>query len=124
MFKISENKIITVSRGDSFSLDVFINLGYGCCQVQYVPEEVDKIYFGLMEPNQPFEFALIRKVFDEHNVNPDTGLVHMEFEPEDTENLIPGLYYYSVKLATPIGRNEESNEIKYEVSTVISNTKF
>ena len=128
MFKISENKIITVSRGDSFSLDVFVNLGYGCCPVQYIPKEGDKVYFGLMEPNQPFEFALIRKVFGENDVNPDNGLVHMEFKPEDTEYLLPGLYYYSVKLATPIYEDSEDSdeeiEPRYEVSTVIAKTKF
>ena len=113
MFNISKNGNVTVTRGDSFSIDVFVNVGTALAPAQYILSDGDVLYFGLMEPHQPFEFALIRKVFTSEN-NTEDGLVRMEFEPEMTEYLMPGTYYYMVKLKT--GDDE--------VSTVISKTKF
>lgn len=114
MFHIGDNGIITITRGDAFALDVFVNIGTVYAPVQYVLEPGDKLCFGLMEPHQPFEVALIRKVFTEEDVDEETGLVHMYFAPEMTEFLVPGTYYYCVKLAAADG----------DVSTVISKTKF
>lgn len=113
MFDITKNKIITVTRGDSFSLDVFVNVGTAINPVQYVLRGDDKLYFALMEAHQPFEYALIRKEFTEDDVN-ENGDVHMEFGSEMTEYLMPGTYYYTIKLATEDG----------DISTVISKTKF
>ena len=113
MFNLSNNGIITINRGDSFSLDTFINVGTVMSPVQYVLETGDYVYFGLMEPGQPFEHALIRKVFDKTSLTED-DLVHMEFSAEMTEYLMPGLYYYMIKLVTADG----------DVSTIVSKTKF
>lgn len=113
MFNISDNKIITVSRGDSFALDVFVNIGTPWDETLYTLQGEDKLYFALCEPNQPFEFALIRKVFTKDDVTED-GLVHMEFTPEMTEYIMPGTYYYTIKLVTNDG----------DISTIISKTKF
>ena len=113
MFKLSKNGVITITRGDSFSLDTFINVGTQLEPLQYILENNDFVYFGLMEPGQPFEHALIRKVFDKTSLT-DDDLVHMEFDPEMTEYLMPGLYYYMIKLVTADG----------DVSTIVSKTKF
>lgn len=114
MFHICKNNNITVTRGDSFALDIFVNVGTSFEPELYELRGEDKLYFGLMEPNQPFEFALVRKVYSAADFNQETGMVHMEFEPEMTEYLMPGTYYYMIKLQTEDG----------EVSTVISKTKF
>ena len=113
MFSVSNNGIITINRGDSFSLDVFVNVGTPWEPVQYILTGDDKVYFALCEPNQPFEFALIRKVFDKDNLDEDDD-VHMDFSSEMTECLLPGTYYYTIKLVTEDG----------DVSTIVPKTKF
>ena len=118
MFDISSNGIVTISRGDSFSINVVINLGTKLEPVLYSLEEGDKVYFALMEPNQPFECALIRKVATKEDES-EEYLINFKFSPEMTEYLMPGNYYYMVKLVRP---GEESGE--EEVDTIISKTKF
>ena len=112
MFSMRDG-IITVNRGDTFVINLPINLGSQLIPENYTLVEGDKVYFGLMDPNQPFEFALIRKVFTSENQVND--VLSMKFTPEDTEHLLPGRYYYSLKLYKAI---DES------VTTFVSNTKF
>lgn len=119
MFNVSSNYIITATRGDSFTLNTFINLGTKLDPVPYFLEEGDKVYFGLMEPNRPFEHALIRKVFTIDDVN-EEGQVVMNFSGEMTEHLLPGTYYYMIKLVRP---GKESGE-EDQIDTIISKTKF
>lgn len=113
MFKQFKNNIIEVNRGDSFTIDFLINLGSPVFPDYYHLEAGDKVYFGLMEPNQPFEFALIRKVFNGENQDAD-NILHMDFVPTDTEELLCGRYYYSIKL-------EKANG---DVFTLLPKTKF
>ena len=114
MFNISNNNIVTINRGDTFTLNLFINDGTVLEPIQYFLQEGDKLYFGLMEANQPFEFALIRKVFTMEDAGED-GYVVMKFDGDMTEFLLPGTYYYMVKLYKA---EDES------VETVINKTKF
>ena len=114
MLDVSKNGIITVNRGDVFSLDVLVNAGSVIEPVIYTMLEGDKLYFALMEPKQPFEFALIRKVFTKDDQD-EYGNVRMNFLSTDTEYLVPGKYYYTVKL---FRANEEL------VDTIISKTQF
>lgn len=116
MFDISGNGIITLTRGDSFSLDVFVNLGTKLQPIQYVLQPGDKLYFALMEPNQSFEHALIRKEFTNENLDEDDYVV-MDFSSEMTEFLMPGQYYYMIKLVRTI-------DDKQIVDTITSKTKF
>lgn len=118
MFNVSSNYIITVTRGDSFTLNTFVNLGTKLNPVQYFLEEGDKLYFGLMEPHKPFEEALIRKVFTKDDAN-EEGEIVMNFSGEMTEYLLPGTYYYMIKLVRP---GDESGE-EY-IDTILSKTKF
>jgi hypothetical protein len=122
MFDISKNGIITISRGDNFTINVFVNIGTQLDPIQYKLEENDKLYFALMEPHQPFEYALIRKVFTKENED-ECGNINMNFIPEDTEYLMPGNYYYMIKLARNIA-GESGEEENYLVDTIISKTKF
>ena len=112
MFDINGNGIITVSRGDSFTINTSINIGTLLVPVYYTLEEGDKVYFALMEPNQPFEHALVRKVFTKEDQDKDLDVV-MNFSSDDTEFLMPGVYYYMVKL--------QRGDL---VDTIITKTKF
>ena len=114
MFDISNNGIIKINRGDSFSLDVFINLGTCIEPIPCILGESDKVYFALMEPNQPFECALMRREFTRADESED-GHVSMNFASDQTEYLMPGTYYYMIKLY----RGKENL-----VDTIVAKTKF
>ena len=94
---ISCEGIVTLSRGDTFQAPIFINAGNDLSPLRYVLDEGDKLYVGIMEPNQPFETAIIRKVLTAKDLNEKKDAV-LTLTPEDTEKLLPGKYYYSVKL--------------------------
>ena len=112
MITVSNNNIIRVTRGDSFTLD-FCDFVVNTLEPDCTLHPGDSLYFGLMEPNQPFEFALIRKKFT-NETNLDMESVPMDFTPEMTEFLMPGTYYYSVKIERADGK----------VETLVKKTKF
>lgn len=118
MFRISSNGIVTVNRGDSFSLPIQLNVGYGIEYIEYELSEEDVVYLGVMEPNQPFETAIVRKVFNYDDFI-SNGSVVFRFWPEDTVCLCPGKYYYQVKLQTTDGKTGRK-----DVETVIEKTLF
>ncbi len=122
MFEISNNGIIKINRGDSFSLNVFINIGTVIKPIQYVLKDDDRVYFALMEPNQPFEHALMRREFTREDLDVDAN-VDMRFDSEQTEYLLPGTYYYMIKL-TRKEYDFKSEKIVTIVDTIIPKTKF
>lgn len=119
MFNLAYNGIITVNRGDSFSLPLVINFGTNLEPMQYRLSGKTYVYFAVMEPNQPFESALIRKTYTIDDVD-ENGNVIIKFRPQDTQCVLPGKYYYQVKLQR---FNSEDSE-DYEVDTVIDKTLF
>ena len=123
MFDVSNNDIIRINRGDSFSLDIFINLGTSIEPIQYVLQPGDSVYFALMEPNQPFEHALMRREFTNADLDEDDKVI-MNFSSEQTEYLLPGTYYYTIKLRRLESLGESGEENKYSVDTIIPKTKF
>lgn len=138
MLSISQNGIISMSKGDSWKTSIFINLGTALEPAPYNLEEGDHVYFGVMEPNQPFKDALVCKKLgvadrtpkagDDEDADGDgflDGYVDIYFDSKDTEHLIPGVYYYEVKLLRPAadpGALERG--IAESVDTIIPRTKF
>lgn len=114
----SNSSIITHHRGDTLYTPIFINMGSYTRPVRYSLQPGDVLYFGLMEPNTFFEYSILKKHFDcmsPKNVMGDTLLI---LDPKDTEFLIPGTYYYEVKL-------QQHDEFGREyVSTIIPKTLF
>jgi hypothetical protein len=119
MFDISNNGIITLTRGDSFKMPLVLNLGTNIRPRKVSLDENSFVYFAVMEPNQPFEDALIRKKYDVSDVD-ENGDVIVSFKPQDTQCVLPGKYYYQVKLQVI---NSESPE-DYDVYTVVDKTLF
>lgn len=99
MYSISDNGIITLNRGDYFSVPLFINAGDTMEPVRYVLEGDDKVYLSVMEANTPFECGVIRKVFTKEDLN-EFKDVQITLETSDTDKLLPGKYYYSIKLVS------------------------
>ena len=94
---ISRNQIITLNRGDTFSAPLCIECGDRLNPEHYVLGDGDSVYFGVMEANQPFEFALIKKRYTSEDLDED-GNVVISLESKDTQFLLPGTYYYQAKI--------------------------
>lgn len=120
MFEISANQIISLTRGDTASTLLYINLGTELQPLIYDLQKQDKIYFGVMEPNQPFECAILKKVYTHEDFDYERHLLRIYFDVKDTEFLLPGQYYYMIKLYRP--NREDSN--KDLVDTIVPKTKF
>ena len=118
MFKISSNGIVTVNRGDSFELPIVLETGNSMSPNKYMLQPNDTLYLGIMEPNQPFETAIVRKKFSYADLD-ENGNIFIRFWPNDTVCLLPGKYYYQVKIQT-----YDYNSKKYDVETIIDKTLF
>lgn len=114
--------ILSMNRGDSFELRIKINFEPHS-HLPYQLKEGDALYFGLMDPNQSFENALIKKkIIPDEEIVYKHGTAIIRLDPEDTIDLIPGKYYYQIKLKRV--RYDEDGEEHTFVDTVIDKTKF
>lgn len=118
MFCVSKGGIIRMSRGDSVEFPVTIYDGTSVNRVKYDLAPEDELYFGLMEPNMRFEDALIRKKCDYRFTN-EEGDIMIYLDPQDTEYLLPGLYYYQIKV-----RIYDPYRDDYMVNTILPKTQF
>ena len=118
MFNVDREGIITLTRGDSFRVPLFINQGTCIDLIRYIINDKSEIYMAVTEPNQPFETALIRKKFTHADLDSDNNII-IRFWPEDTVCVLPGKYYYQVKLQTI---DEQTG--RKDVETVIDKTLF
>lgn len=120
MYSISNNGIITLTRGDSLKLPLFINAGDETDMARYSLRNNDELYFGVMEANAPFEHSLIRKVYTKDNLN-RYGDVVVDLGLDDTQYLQPGTYYYEGKLKTYARKDGKNVEV---IVTVVPRRKF
>ena len=119
MVSVSKDNIISLNRGDTIQLPIFLNSGSDLKPVRYDLHEKDELYFGVMEPNQPFEHALLRKKFTTDSPKDKKGFTLIRIEHEDTRSLIPGKYFYQIKL-----RKYDDLNNTYSVMTVVGKTLF
>ena len=115
MINISSNNIITITRGDDISFTFEVNKGSNICRDYHEFKDSDYVYVGIMEPNQCFENALIRKKLTINDLLQDGKTMKVSIKGSDTEHLLPGVYYYQIKLF-------ESDSAK--VTTIRNKTKF
>ena len=76
------------------------------------------MYFGIMEPHKFWEQSIVRKVYTSESRMTKCGNVLLTLEPEETEYLLPGTYYYMVKL---LRQDEDGKE---DVTTIVNRTLF
>lgn len=117
------NGIITLNRGDCDSFPLFINTGTPIEPVRFDLRfnPGSELYFGVCEPNQRFEDAIIRKKYtgaDLFNFNSNGDLM-VEFTTDDTEYLLAGVYYYEIKLKEVTNAERLDNSIR-----IIDNTSM
>ena len=89
MFYLYRNGFISINRGDTFEVPLFINNGTCFDPVRFYLNQHPNalVYMGVMEPNQRFEEAINK-----------CGDLIVKFKSTDTEYLLPGKYYYEVKV--------------------------
>jgi hypothetical protein len=119
--------IIKINRGDSYEFNVAIPDKTGTAESRNLTD-TETIYFALLYPHQRFEEAIFYKGYDctDHS---STGEIQIKISPNDTMNLAPGIYYYTVKLfnmsSSKLLAEIFSNTDKIlEASTIIERTKF
>ena len=117
MARIYKNGTIYINRGDSFSFDVELNIGNNIHPQLETIGEKDAVYVGIMEPNQFFENAILKKKLTKNNMV-GASSVRVDISPNDTVNLFPGKYYYQVKLQKHLDDN------RYAVYTIVDSTQF
>lgn len=113
-----ENGIISMMRGDTVVFPVKINEGSKLTPQYRELATTERLYFALMEPGQAFEDAVMKKAFDVKSPKDDEGNTIVCIESSDTERLLVGTYYYTVKLRS----QQEDNS--YSVRTLIQPTLF
>lgn len=118
MFSISNNGIITLTRGDNIKVPLFINAGDETDMARYSLKDYDTLYVGIMTPGAPFENSLIRKVYTKEDNN-IYGDIVVELGLNDTQYLMPGLYYFEAKL-----KIQKDEMDKGKVCTVVPRRKF
>ena len=107
------NSIITMTKGDSVEFTLPLLQGIELNTEPIDLSDVEKIEFNIVASNQPSEYAFIKKEFLPSEV--EEGNLIVSLEPEDTEDLCVGKYYYEVKLL---------NEFEDFIYTVIPRRLF
>jgi hypothetical protein len=121
------NNIIVMNRGDSYDFDLTI-ADATTIDGRYKLVENDTLYFGIMDPGQPFEQALVRKRYTVEDTD-SAGNLTIALTPEDTLDLYPGKYFYAIKLHLD-HQDIDANTGKPtgvqidKVITIINKTKF
>lgn len=115
MVCISSNGIIQMRRGDTWTLNLKLDLGTKMYPRPYTLQEGEYLYFGVMEANTAFKDALIcKKLSKDDLIDGTENEYKLEFVTKDTECVLPGTYFYETKLLRSGDR----------IDTVIPKTKF
>jgi hypothetical protein len=117
--------IIKLNRGDSYEFKVNIPKKEDPTQSYLLDPVKDVVYFAIVFPHQRFENAIILKGYTVEDQDQETGDIVIKIEPNDTRRLLPGVYYYTVKLQRGgtldiIDDFDEPDEVR----TIIERTKF
>lgn len=117
MLTVNKYNILTFNKGDDIELSLFLDCGSALSPIQYELTNDDTLYFGIIEYNQPFECALVRKIFTKNDIDENNNIT-IKLSGNDTYNIVPGEYSYEIKLKRDTGNGN------YEVHTVVSRTKL
>lgn len=119
---VNRKNEITISRGDTETITLYIFYDTDSCI--FLPDSFDKVFFGLMEANQEFEQAIVKKVYDGTIVSSDDEkvIIKIKLESIDTEFLNTGVYFYTIK--TLLKNSPEEEDTLGTVKTLIDRTKF
>lgn len=123
MLSIDTNGNITVTRGDTFKVPLFIDVSDNIfAPIRFPLHKGDIIYFHLLEANRPFECPLLAKKFTYEDVNENNDII-IKFNHEDTVKLFPGIYFYEIKLQRPNTEDDTDPSDDYYI-TIVPRRKF
>ena len=116
--------ILKTNRGDSFKYNFFVPSDEDI-SIPYMLTGTDVLYFALLYPNQKFEDALILKAYTVGDQNSD-GYIQIEMSPKETQSLVSGIYYYTIKLQQGCIIDDviDFTRDNISVSTLVERTKF
>ena len=125
-----QGTIFKINRGDRFSFNMTISDETQPSGV-YNLQPNDILYFALLNPFDKFEDAIILRGYtydDVAEVKTYGGNLHVFriiLEREDTINLTPGVYYYTLKLQKNAKSVQDGlSEQNADITTIIDRTKF
>lgn len=120
---MATNNIIILNRGDTYQFDLVIDDTESPDGI-YRLKGNDTVYLGIMDPHQPFEQALVKKRFTAEDMTPN-GVLTIVITAEDTLELLPGAYYYAVKIHMQHEKIDHKTVMVIDqVNTIINKTKF
>lgn len=96
--RISKDGIITISRGDTLDIPVWLKTGNPLMSYDIQLSEGDVVEFRLFTANEKWENPLLRKECNSDDVIQDGNYVVFNITSEDSLGLDEGVYYYQVKL--------------------------
>lgn len=119
MLYINKAGDITINRGDTFQVPLFIDISDKILQSTRFPlHEGDKVLFHITNSNMPFECPLIAKTFTIDDINENKDIL-VRFEHDDTKWLHPDTYYYEIKLIREsIIDIEDTSDSSGEIETI------
>lgn len=118
MSNINISNVITIHKGTTIKAPIFINIGTKLVPKNYTLVEGDTLYISIMEPNQSFDYGVIRKKLTKANLD-ELGFARFSLDPTDTINLLSGVYYIQMKL-----KLADSGTTPGGVATIMPKTKF
>lgn len=113
MYHVYKNNVVSVVRGDYLELRIPLIQGRFPFQKKIEIHDGDTLFFGMTHHHEPFERAILKIPYTKEDLNSEGDLL-VVIEPEDTIHMLPGVYYYEVKLLT-----EDS-----KITTIIPKSKF
>lgn len=98
MLSIDRSGNITINRGDTFKVPIFIDVNNTIFHsIRYPFTDHSTIYFYVVPANMPLHYALIKKEYTLRDLN-ENGDAILTFLHEDTACIPAGTYYYEIKL--------------------------
>ena len=114
---VGKNQIIKLIVGDTLNLYLFINQNTQVEPIRYVLEQDDVVYFRIMRYWHDFEHPVVEKTYTSSSTTDDDGNLLIHLDSEDTEDLVPGTYFYCIKLV----HAENDEDVVY---TIMPSTLF
>ena len=98
MFCECDVNCFMLSRGDTFRFPITINCGTKLDPKIYELKQKDTLYIAILEPGQSFENAIIRQTLTKENEDEETGGITFILKSSDTEYMLTGKYFITIKL--------------------------
>ena len=116
MYKIVKNNCISIVKGDYIKFPIELYIGTFPKRSVMQLEEGDTAYFGIMEAQDSFDQAILKKALTVDDLD-EYGNLWVTLLPEDTINLDVGTYYYEIKVLY------EEDGVEH-IDTVINKSRF